>query len=72
MIDITVQNFKNKEKVYKETKDLYSLQRLIEELKIESIKTNFQVSKGACYRFNSMHLCKIPSHGICTHYLTGT
>ena len=56
MIDITVQNFKNKEKVYKETKDLYSLQRFIEELKIESIKTNFRVSKGACYRFNSMAL----------------
>ncbi len=67
MVDIIFQNFKNKRKekkrkekksVYllKKQKDLCSLQRLIEELKIESIKTNFRVSKGACYRFHSMSL----------------
>ncbi len=37
-------------------KDLCSLQRLIEELKIENMKANFRVSKGACYRFISMAL----------------
>ena len=47
---------KQKKKHIKKQKDLCSLRRLIEELKIESIKTNFQVSKGACYRFNSMPL----------------
>ena len=47
---------KQKKKHIKKQKDLCSLQRLIEELKIENIKTNFRVSKGACYRFNSMSL----------------
>ena len=47
---------KQKKKHIKKQKDLCSLQRLIEELKIESIKTNFRVSKGACYRFISMSL----------------
>jgi len=47
---------KQKKKHIKKQKDLCSLRRLIEELKIESIKTNFQVSKGACYRFNSTPL----------------
>jgi len=47
---------KQKKKHIKKQKDLCSLRRLIEELKIESIKSNFQVSKGACYRFNSTPL----------------
>ncbi len=36
---------KQKKKYIKKEKDLCSLQRLIEELKIESIKTNFRVPK---------------------------
>ena len=51
-----IQKQKKKRIFIKETKDLCSLQRLIEELKIENMKTNFRVSKGACYRFNSMAL----------------
>jgi hypothetical protein len=47
---------KQKKKYIKEEKDLCSLRRLIEELKIENMKTNFRVSKGACYRFISMAL----------------
>ncbi len=43
---------KQKKKYIKKQKDLYSLQRLIEDLKIKSIKTNFR----ACYRFISMAL----------------
>ena len=47
---------KQKKKHIKKQKDLCSLRRLIEELKIENMKTNFRVSKGACYRFISMAL----------------
>ncbi len=58
IVDI-FQNFKNKKKKHifiKEIKDLCSLKRLIEELKIESMKTNFRVSERACYRFYIMAL----------------
>ncbi len=57
MVDIMFQKIQKQKKKHifiKETKDLCSLQRLIEELKIENMKTNFRVSKGAFYRFNSM------------------
>jgi hypothetical protein len=47
---------KQKKKHIKKQKDLCSLRRLIEELKIENMKTNFRVSKGACYRFINMAL----------------
>jgi hypothetical protein len=59
MVDIIFQNFESKRKsVYlvKKYKDLCSLQRLIEEQKILSMKTNFRVPKGACYRFNNMKI----------------